>query len=38
MDTLAALRERVLDRFVALGPIERKDVGDLVQLFQASSS
>jgi hypothetical protein len=38
MDTFEALRERVLDRFEALGPIERKDVADRVPLSQAASS
>jgi hypothetical protein len=38
MDTFEALRECVLDRFEALGPIERKDVADLGPLFQAASS
>jgi class 3 adenylate cyclase len=38
METFEALRERVLDRFEALGPTELKGVGDLVPLFRAASS
>ena len=33
-----ALRERVLDRFEALGPIELKGVAHPVPLFRAASS
>jgi hypothetical protein len=38
METFEALRERVLDRFEALGPIELKGVADPVPLFRAASS
>jgi hypothetical protein len=38
METFEALRERVLDRFEALGPIEPKGVADPVPLFRAASS
>jgi hypothetical protein len=38
MATSEALRERVLDRFEALGSIERKRIADPVQLFRAASS
>jgi class 3 adenylate cyclase len=38
MEAFDALRERVLDRFEALGPIERKGVADPVPLFRAASS
>jgi class 3 adenylate cyclase len=37
METFDALRERVLDRFEALGPIELKGVADPVPLFRAAS-
>jgi hypothetical protein len=37
MERFEALRERVLDRFEALGPIELKGV-DPVPLFRAASS
>jgi class 3 adenylate cyclase len=37
METFEALRERVLDRFEALGPIELKGVADPVPLFRAAS-
>jgi hypothetical protein len=36
METFEALRERVLDRFEALGPIELKGVADPVPLFRAA--
>jgi hypothetical protein len=36
METFEALRERVLDRFEALGPIELKGVADRVPLRAAS--
>jgi hypothetical protein len=38
MERFEALRERVLDRFEALGPIELKGVAYLVPLFRAASS
>jgi class 3 adenylate cyclase len=38
METFEALRERVLDRFEALGPFELKGVADPVPLFRAASS
>lgn len=38
METFEALRERVIDRFEALGPIELKGVADPVPLFRAASS
>jgi hypothetical protein len=38
METFEALRERVLDPFEALGPIEVKGVADPVPLFRAASS
>jgi hypothetical protein len=38
MVTFEALRERVLDRFDALGPIERNAVADPVPWFRAASS
>ena len=38
METLGVLRERVLDRFEALGPTELKGVADPVPLFRAASS
>ena len=38
METFEALRERVLDRFEALGPIELKRVAHPVTLFRAASS
>jgi class 3 adenylate cyclase len=38
MDRFEALRERVLDRFEALGPIELSGVADPVPLFRAASS
>jgi class 3 adenylate cyclase len=37
METFEALRERVLDRFEALGAIELKGVADPVPLFRAAS-
>jgi class 3 adenylate cyclase len=37
METFDALRERVLDRFEALGAIELKGVADPVPLFRAAS-
>ena len=38
METFEALRERVLDRFEALGPIELKGAAYLVPLFPTASS
>jgi class 3 adenylate cyclase len=38
METFEALRERVLDRFEAHGPIELRGVEDQVPLFRAASS
>lgn len=38
METFEALRERVLDRFEALGPMKLKGVADPVPLFRAASS
>ena len=38
METFEALRERALDRFEALGPIELKGVAGRVPLFRAASS
>jgi class 3 adenylate cyclase len=38
MERFEALRERVLDRFEALGPIEMKGVAEPVPLFQTASS
>jgi hypothetical protein len=38
METFEALRERVLDRFEALGPIEPDAVAYTVPLFRAGSS
>jgi hypothetical protein len=38
METFEALRERVLDRFEALGPIEPDGVEHPVPLFRAASS
>ena len=37
-ETFEALRERVLDRFEALGPIELKGVADPLPLFRAAPS
>jgi hypothetical protein len=37
METFEALREWVLDRFEALGPIELKGVADPVPMFRAAS-
>jgi len=38
METFEGLRERVLDRFEALGPIELKGVAYPVLLFRAAAS
>jgi class 3 adenylate cyclase len=38
METFEALRERVLDRFEAHGPIEPKGAADPVPLFRTASS
>jgi class 3 adenylate cyclase len=38
MERSEALRERVLDRFEVLGPIEPKGVADPVPLFLTASS
>jgi hypothetical protein len=38
METFEALRERVLDRFEALGPTGPKGVADPVPWFRAASS
>jgi hypothetical protein len=38
METSEALRERVLDRFEVLGPIEPKGVAHPVPLFRTVSS
>jgi class 3 adenylate cyclase len=37
METFEALRERVLDRVEALGPVDLKGVADPVPLFRAAS-
>jgi hypothetical protein len=38
METFEAFRERVLDQFEALGPMEMVAVADAVPLFRAASS
>jgi hypothetical protein len=38
METVEVLRERVLDLFEALRPLEMKGVSDQVPVFRASSS
>jgi class 3 adenylate cyclase len=38
METFEALRERALDRFEALGPIQLKGMAAPVPLFRAASS